>query len=412
MLTSAASTLAVVCVAGLAAAPAAQRPAAPAKPPLDASKFEQLPPLDVAAATTAAVAALLQLAEGDAREQWPYEGVYRDVDGIPLGYRVGGTAIVCLAFVAAPGYGEDKERQAALQRGVAFVLKSLDEPRMAVAFDGKYDVRGWGHIYALQLFLTLQDQKLVPKAHADAILAKTPWLVQALVASAIPEAGGWNYSRPGGYLSASNRASTFMTAPALQALFFASARGHTVPAKVIDEALTALERARAEPGGYAYGAPPQSQAEVGEDKLSMMDKTPSSAARATAVESTLLLAGRGDQARLLRAIERFFSNWDALAVRKSQLGTHIMPYGIAPYYFMYGHWYAAQAIELLADDKAKVALRERMRQYLARSRDTDGSWNDRHFDRSAGYGTALAILAMQMPKLPLPVAMPLPAKKG
>ncbi|HLQ37870.1 MAG TPA: hypothetical protein VK348_08720 [Planctomycetota bacterium] len=370
------------------------------------------PPLDVDEATTAAIKALLALPEGEEHDQWPYEGVYREDRGnLPIGYRVGGTAIVGLSLIAAPGFRGDQARQDALARGVAFILKTLEVPRMQIAFEGTYDVRGWGHIYALQLFLELQDHQLAPAAHAAAIGDKTRWLVQALCDSAIPEAGGWNYSRTKGYLSPQNRASTFMTPPALQALFHAQARGYAVPDQVLDQALQALERARSESGGYAYGAPAESQNEVPADKLKFMDQVPSSAARATACEATLMLAGRGDPERLHRAVLRFFEHWDALAVRKSQPKTHEPPYGIAPYYFLYGHLYAAQAIELLADAKEKDALRLKMRAYLARSRDPDGSWNDRQFDRSAGYGTALAILCLQMPKLHAPVARPAPVKK-
>ena len=144
----------------------------------------------------------------------------------------------------------------------------------------------------------------------------------------------------------------------------------------------------------------------------MMDKTPSSAARAAACETTLMLAGRGDPQRLLRAVELFFAHWDDLAVRKSQTGTHIKPYGIAPYYFLYGHVYAAQAIEMIADEAKRQELREKMRVVLARSREADGSWNDRQFGRSAGYGTALALMTLYMPDLPKPSTWPpAPTKK-
>ena len=43
-----------------------------------------------------------------------------------------------------------------------------------------------------------------------------------------------------------------------------------------------------------------------------------------------------------------------------------------------------------------------MRVMLARSIEDDGAWNDRQFGRSAGYGTAMALLAMHMPRLPKP----------
>lgn len=362
-------------------------------------------PIDLAAATKAAVDALLALQQGDGGDEWPYQGVYReDRNSLsPVGYRVGGTAIACLGLLAVPNFRSDENQQKALRRGLDFVLKTLDAPRMQAEFIGNYDVRGWGHIYALQFLLSLQDAELVPAELAKAVKAKTKWLVETLVESAIPDAGGWNYSRPRGYKSPQNRASTFMTAPALQALFHAQARGHAVDDDVLTRALDALERSRAKPGGYAYGVPPTSQADVGEEQLTMMDKTPSSASRAAVCETTLLLAGRGDPARLERAIDLFFAHWDALAVRKSQTGTHIPPYGIAPYYFLFGHVYVAQAIEQVADATKRAGLRGKLRAVLAKCREEDGSWNDRQFDRSAGYGTAMALLALHMPQLPKPV---------
>ncbi|MCB9876442.1 MAG: terpene cyclase/mutase family protein [Planctomycetes bacterium] len=361
-------------------------------------------PLDVDAATAAAIAGMLRLQEGD-DEQWPYEGVYREDRGqLPVGYRVGGTAIGILGMVAAPGYRADADRKAAVTRGLTFVLDTLENQRMTEGFEGTYDVRGWGHIYALTCFLQLQDHGLVPKALADRVADRTGWLVKILCGSAIPQAGGWNYSRRRGYLDPRNTASTFMTAPALQALFHAKARGYEVDEQVVQQALDALERARSKEGGYAYGAPLESRNDVADEGLGMMDKTPSAAARATACETTLMLAGRGDKARLQKAIELFFAHWDDLAVRKSRTGTHIPPYDIAPYYFLFGHVYCAQAIEMLDDEAQRADYRSRLRALLARSREADGTWNDRQFPRSAGYGTAMALLVMHMPGLPRPFA--------
>lgn len=369
-------------------------------------------PLDTDAASAAGIKAILNLQEGEGHDQWPYEGVYREDNGVlPIGYRVGGTAIVGLALIAVPGYSKDEARQAALLRGLAFILKSLDVPRMQNSFEGTYDVRGWGHIFALHLFLELAAHNLIPAVHAAAVADQTKLLVKTLCESAIPDSGGWNYSRTAGYMNPKNRASTFMTAPALQVLFLAKARGYEVSDQVIDQALASLERARSDGGGYGYGASMQSQNAVPEEKLAFMDKVPSSASRATACEVTLMLGGRGDQDRLHRSVLRFFENWDELAVRKSQLGTHIQPYGIAPYYFMYGHLYAAQAIEMLDDAAEQALLRTKLRAYLARSRDQDGAWNDRQFDRSAGYGTAMALLCLQMPHLQKPAARPAATKK-
>ncbi len=361
----------------------------------------EVPPIDVVKASKAAVVGVLALQERGS--QWPYEGVYREDRGnLPVGYRVGGTAITVMGLVSAPGYRDDSERVEAVENGIAFILKTLDHERMGADFIGGYDVRGWGHIYALTCLLHLQDFQLVPKGREGDLKAKTEWLVKTLVASAIPKAGGWNYSRRAGYLSPRNSASTFMTAPALQALFHAKARGYLVPDEVVEEALTALDRARTKVGGYAYGSGRKNLNENTEEQLRFMDLGPSSAARAAVCETTLMLAGRGDKNRHRVALELFFKHWDDLAIRKSQLGTHIKPYGIAPYYFMFGHLYCAQAIELVEDAKLRDGFRAQMRQILARSVDDKGTWNDRQFGRSAGYGTAMALMTMNMERLPKP----------
>ncbi len=77
------------------------------------------PPLDPVEASRLAVAGLLAVQEGDGDDQWPYEGVYREDRGqLPVGYRVGGTAITVLGLVAAPGYADDEPRQAAVGRAL------------------------------------------------------------------------------------------------------------------------------------------------------------------------------------------------------------------------------------------------------------------------------------------------------
>lgn len=394
-------------------APAAQAKAAPRT--FTSFPVPAVPPLDVARATHEGIAAMLALQEGDDHDQWPYEGVYREDRGLlPVGYRVGGTAIACLGLCGAPGYAKDEARQQAVARGLHFVLKTLEHPRMQEGFVGTYDVRGWGHVFALELLLYLQDGGLVPAADRAEVETRTKWLVETLCASAIPGGGGWNYSRPKGYRSPANTAATFMTAPALQALFHAQARGLAVDPKVVTEALDALDRSRSRSGGFAYGAPAQSRNDKADEQLGMMDKTPSAAARASACETTLLLAGRGDLGRLRAAIDLFFAHWDDLAVRKSQTGTHVKPYWIAPYFFLYGHLYVAQAIEQLPDEADRRVLREKLLGVLALSREEDGSWNDRQFGRSGGYGTALAILVMHMAELGKPAAWtpPAPAASG
>lgn len=364
-------------------------------------------------AVNTAVLRLIALQEGSDHDQWPYEGVYREKgEGgaqLPVGYRVGGTAIVCEGLMAVPDLSKDKARVEAMQRGLEFILKTLDVDRMQASFIGTYDVRNWGHIYALDLFLKLPGCAAMPKELREQAAKKVPWLVQVLVEMSLP-AGGWAYSHDGGFRSAQAKASPFMTGPGLQALFAAQRAGHKVPDEVIEKALDALERGRTGPGGYAYGMPSAAMHEKAEEELRFMDRTPGSAARATCVETTLMLGGRGNKERLAQAVERFFENWGALEVRRKKTGTHLQPYGVAPYYFLYGHWYCAQAIEMLDDAGLRQKQHARMQELLEKTREEDGSWNDRQFGRSAGYGSALAILCLRMPFLGKPAARVLEKK--
>ena len=60
------------------------------------------------------------------------------------------------------------------------------------------------------------------------------------------------------------------------------------------------------------------------------------------------------------------------------------------------------AIEMLDDKELRNELRAKMAQVLANCREDNGTWNDRQFPRSAGYGTAMALMALHMRRLPRP----------
>lgn len=342
---------------------------------------------------------LLSSQEGQGRREWPYEGVYRvqepgsDDPVIPIGYRVGGTCVACLALLAAPGYEdpEGAERRAALARGVDFVLEALEHPVMEAVPVEHYDVRGWGFVYALALFVELERRAAIPGECAGAVAEAIPRLVRALEETALDEVGGWSYA-------GRDAPAPFMTAPAVQALVAARAGGQQVSERVLDLALDSLERSRTQSGGIAY-ATPKAQVLVAEDELGFMDRLPGATGRMLAVESTLELSGRGDQKRLSLAVRSFFAHWDELEKRRQKGGTHAEPYGIAPYYVLYAHLYAAQAIELLSDRDERAAQRSELHARLARIQEESGGWNDRVFPRSLSYGTATAMLALLQPEL-------------
>ena len=347
--------------------------------------------------------------------EWPYQGVYRVSEKgsyvIPMGYRIGGTSITATALLEAPG--SDSARKKAIERGLDFVLKALDHKTMVASGDYSYDVRGWGHTYALEFLLRMRSLKRVPSKQKKAVDKKITWLVETLQETEIPNTGGWNYSRSSSSSRRGRRnqsprpspASAFMTGPTLLALFEAKAQGEDVSDDVIGRALDALEGCRTKENGYPYTTGGGS------------DKMPGCIARTPITEVALSLAGRGDIDRLRNSVEKFHEHWDELEVRRAKKGTHIGDYNIAPYYVMYGHRYVAMAIEFLPEEeraKHRAMLHERLFEIQGvekggdkeRNADTfynepdPGTWNDRVFPRSRSYGTACAMMVLLQPELP------------
>lgn len=329
--------------------------------------------------------------------EWPYEGVYRvpGEDGkpqIPIGYRVGGTSIVCSALLRAQPQALEAQSEKAILRSLDFVLRALKLPLMQPEGCKGYDVRGWGHAYALEFLLLLRERTNLPKERLPEVDAAVRWLIEALDKLEHSQSGGWNYART----DAPDGASPFMTAPTLQFLYMARAAGFEVPDALVERALATLEASRGESGAVQYSTNAKT------DRGKAEAEVPAAVARMAVVETTLLLAGRSDPARVEKAVESFFAHWEWLEVRRRQNGTHIPPYNIAPYYFFYGHRYTAQAIEFLPEEK-RAAARKRLYQLLWAVRESSGGWNDRVFPRSENFGTAMTLCALLEPGLSRPI---------
>ncbi len=337
--------------------------------------------------------------EGFAASEWPYEGVYKVGGKIPIGYRVGCTAICAVTLLKAPGYDGDKPRQEAVARALKFVAAARNHPLMSEQnYSGGYDVRCWGYIYAVRFLCALKTASAIPEGQAAEADLACRWYLSALHALEMPRTGGWNYARPEGRQTP-GAPSPFMTAPALRALFEAAAAGYPVDGAVVARGLESLEKARAASGAFAYAGVADKRA----------DLVPGATGRMLASESTLLLAGRSSVANVRAALDAFIVHWKWLEARRQQQGTHIPPYQIAPYYVMYAHAAAGEAIELLPKPE-RAEYRRRFNELLFSIRDEGGTWNDRVFKRSANYGTACALTAMMAPDQPAPAGWPTPAR--
>lgn len=347
---------------------------------------EQADPVSEVSQTDAiamGVAQLLEIQDDDGA--WPYEGVYRVNQKIPVGYRVGGTAICCQALM----YATPADRQITSQAvadGVNLILRELDHPLMAPSQADRYDVRVWGHIYALDLFCRIQQSDQFP----DLKNQTAPWihkLTQVLLEEEL-KSGGWNYANRRAHAG-------FVTAPAVQALLWARQCGETIPDSVWKRSAEAILRSRNDDAAFAYS---------GNENSDRPTKLPGSIARSANCEATLSLLGLERNNAIATALNAFHVHWDELEKRRKKSGTHKPPYGVAPYYFYYGHRYAAFAIQQLPKE-LRPAEFERLFQVILRTRDPDGTWNDRVFARSRAYGTAMTVLALLENEVPQPAGL-------
>ncbi|MFU8828417.1 MAG: hypothetical protein ACNA8P_03180 [Phycisphaerales bacterium] len=338
------------------------------------------------------VARLIEMEEGPDLGEWPYEGVYRVRRQIPIGYRVGGTAIVCEAMLLSPGWDQDEARRRAVERGIRFVLASREHPLMSPVYDGGYDVRGWGYTTALSMLTAAMRVEHLDETLREPIREGARWYLDAIEKTEIPEAGGWNYARRPGIETVSPP-SSFMTGMTILALLEAKDAGLEIDMAILNRAIAFLEASRAESGEYVYSGIAGARRAGG---------VPGATGRMLVSEVALKRTGNGDTDRLRAALEAFAEHWDELEKRRAKPGTHEPPYGVAPYYFYFAHRYAAEAIELLpakegADERAEHRARLLGLLWLTRH-EQDGTWNDRVFPRSASYGTAMSILAILAPE--------------
>lgn len=337
-----------------------------------------------------------RLLEGEEGGSWPYEGVYRTAGEIPIGYKVGGTAIVCsaLLYAAEPGNARANE---AIQRGAAFILDNLGDPLLEPSTENTYDVRIWGQSCALEFFshAKLQRRALPRQKEIDAWMPK---LIETIKTEEI-EGGGWNYAHR-------SAASTFVTGPVAQTLLFARAAGQKVPEELLTRAAAFLVRCRLESGAFVYDERilKVSKGKAALEQIEKADRTariPGAIGRSTVSEATLQLLSKGNVKHIESALQQFHTHWEELEKRRKKTGTHVGTYGIAPYYFYYAHRFAALGIELLPE-ASRETEREKLLQVLLKTRDEDGTWNDRVFARSRNYGTAMVILALLGPRGPIP----------
>ncbi len=272
------------------------------------------------------------------------------------------TSLAGLAFMAdghMPGRGRYGEQ---VRRALDYVLDRSSESGLLA--DDQAPSPMYGHGFAA-LFLgevygmSGGDEALQERLHEALVKAVR------LIERSQNEEGGWRYN------PVPNDADVSVTICQVMALRSARNAGIEVSSQVIDDAVEYVKLCQNPDGGFRYQARQGSSAWP----------------RSAAGVATLFYAGEFRDEAIRPGVDYLIR--EALPGRGLRRG-----------YFYYGHYYAVQAMFLAGGDAWRIWWPATKRE-LIDLQDGNGAWPDRTV--GTAYGTAMALIVLQMPKRYLPI---------
>ncbi|MBL4810297.1 MAG: terpene cyclase/mutase family protein [Phycisphaerales bacterium] len=286
-------------------------------------------------------------------------------EGGRFGKNVAITSLACLAMMGDGNTASRGPYSDQIMRGLDFVLESTKENGLIASQANNGPM--YGHGFAT-LFLG-EIYGMTPGGGDTALSTRIhEALVKAirLIEQTQNEEGGWRYN-PVPY-----DADVSVTICQIMALRSARNAGIEVSSDTIDRAVEYVHSAQNADGGFRY------QTSAGS----------SAWPRSAAGVASLYYAGIYNDDSIDRGLDYLMST--ALPGTTTASRSH----------YFYGQYYAVQSM-FLAGDERWATWWPAIRGELIRTQLSDGAWED----RSAGktYGTAMALIILQMPKRYLPI---------
>lgn len=286
-------------------------------------------------------------------------------DGGRFGKNVAITSLACLAMMGDGNTASRGPYADQIMRGVEFVLDSTKENGLIASQANNGPM--YGHGFAT-LFLG-EIYGMTPGGPDTALSARLhESLVRAvrLIEQTQNEEGGWRYN-PVPY-----DADVSVTICQIMALRSARNAGIEVSSETIDRAVEYVRQTQNPDGGFRY----------------QINAGSSAWPRSAAGVASLYYAGIYSDDSIDRGVEYIMST--ALPGATTASRSH----------YFYGQYYAVQTM-FLAGDERWATWWPAIRKELIETQLDSGAWED----RSAGetYGTAMALIILQMPKRYLPI---------
>jgi hypothetical protein len=209
----------------------------------------------------------------------------------------------------------------------------------------------------------------------------------------VPKDGGWSYYQQAESMS-------FTTASTLIAMVEAKSIGVDVPQAALDRGLKTLQACMFRHEGMSEdGFVYRLHANRG-----MAADIRGAIGRVSACTLALFKNGKTDAQAVADAVETFVRRRGELDRVKGYPGNHcVRSYANAAYYFYYGHYYAALALQSIKDEDLKKKYGAFIQEALVKTQWKEGTWTD-HNGFGQLYGTAMAMMGLGQLKFVTPDA--------
>jgi hypothetical protein len=298
-----------------------------------------------------------------------------------------GVSSLAVAALIEAG-GPASEVTESIERGETWLLENLPKLRRSSA-DVLYNV--WGHAYGIRALVRMHARLPDDAARRTKIEGLIREQMELLGRFESVD-GGWGYydMKVGAQRPATD-STPFTSATVLVALHEAKKIGVEPPAKLVKRAYDSILRQRNPDFSYLYG-----------EYMKWVPTHPINRPGGSLGRSqvcNLALRLWGDE----KVTDTIVKTWlDRLITRNGWLDMgrkrpvpHESHFAVAGYFFYYGHFYAAQCVELLPLED-RPFYQDHLAHIILRLQEKDGSWWDYPlYDYHQPYGTAYALMILK-----------------
>jgi hypothetical protein len=305
-------------------------------------------------------------------------------------WQVGAQAIGCLALMESP---ETPERRATLEKALSWLLSG---PLVKRGNDWDNDML-WAALYgSVACARAAKDPRFQDAAWQGRIQTRGREFLAILDKNQVPQ-GGWGYYDNPFASERPKWATSFATATVLPALKEAERLGWITDPKIRERATEYVRRCALPNGAYEYDLNPVPRISGGEH----INNIKGSLGRIQVCNWALASVGVKSVTpdKIHEGLENFFEHHRFLDCARMRPVPHEAYYANAGYFYFFGHYYAAQVINLLPEGE-REDLHARLRPHIAKTLRKDGSCCD-YLDQSwcvnASTGFAALTLALGLP---------------